>query len=772
MLFFNLTCATLDPEKMSPKRSVKLSPPPKTAAGPRSIQSVAYSLWEETHIGRGIKTLFKLNQPKGVDCPSCAWPDPDPEEVSKLAEYCENGAKAVAWETGYKRIAPPFFAQHSIRELVEKSDHWLEKQGRLTEPMVLEENASHYRPISWEAAFSLIAEKLNGLNHPDQALFYTSGRTSNEAAFLYQCFVRQFGTNNLPDCSNMCHEASGKALSETLGIGKASVTLADIPEAELLLVLGQNPGTNAPRMLTSLEKLKRNGGKIIMVNPLPETGLIQFRNPQKPWEWVGKPTVIHDLHLQVKLNGDLALLKALLKMLLEADAAGKARTLDRTFIRQQTSGFEALLRHLQEVDLHQLIEASGVPVEKIREAANLLASSKKIIIAWAMGITQHRNAENTIREIVNILLVKGSIGKKGAGTLPVRGHSNVQGDRTMGIWEKMPDAFLDRLGKAFSFDPPRHHGLGAVGAVEAMLSGQARVFFGMGGNFALAAPDTAKVFQGLQQCELTVQVSTKLNRSHLIHGKTALILPCLGRTEKDISPAGPQWVSTEDTAGRVRMSQGDLEPASTQLKSEVAIVCGLARAVLGKDNPTDWEGMSVDYDRIRDKVEEVIPGFERYNQRARVPGGFYLPNGAREGIFHTDDQKAKLTVNPLPADSAPKTPFTLMTIRSHDQFNTTVYGYDDRYRGIANSREVVMMHPEDMAEYGCKTGDRVKLSSVFEGEERILEGFQVVPYAITRGCLAVYFPEGNVLVALGNRSVESQCPASKYVEVHLKRMNP
>jgi molybdopterin-dependent oxidoreductase alpha subunit len=487
---------------------------------------------------------------------------------------------------------------------------------------------------------------------------------------------------------------------------------------------------------------------------------------------VGKPTVIHDLHLQVKLNGDLALLKALLKMLLEADAAGKARTLDRTFIRQQTSGFEALLRHLQEVDLHQLIEASGVPVEKIREAANLLASSKKIIIAWAMGITQHRNAENTIREIVNILLVKGSIGKKGAGTLPVRGHSNVQGDRTMGIWEKMPDAFLDRLGKAFSFDPPRHHGLGAVGAVEAMLSGQARVFFGMGGNFALAAPDTAKVFQGLQQCELTVQVSTKLNRSHLIHGKTALILPCLGRTEKDISPAGPQWVSTEDTAGRVRMSQGDLEPASTQLKSEVAIVCGLARAVLGKDNPTDWEGMSVDYDRIRDKVEEVIPGFERYNQRARVPGGFYLPNGAREGIFHTDDQKAKLTVNPLPADSAPKTPFTLMTIRSHDQFNTTVYGYDDRYRGIANSREVVMMHPEDMAEYGCKTGDRVKLSSVFEGEERILEGFQVVPYAITRGCLAVYFPEGNVLVALGNRSGESQCPASKYVEVHLKRMNP
>lgn len=757
---------------MSPKRNVKLSPPPKTAAGPRSIQSVAYSLWEETHIGRGIKTLLKLNQPKGVDCPSCAWPDPDPEEVSKIAEYCENGAKAIVWESTFKRLDAAFFRQYSLKDLIEKSDHWLEKQGRLTQPMVLRENDSHYAPISWEDAFSLIAEKLNGLPTPDRALFYTSGRTSNEAAFLYQCFVRQFGTNNLPDCSNMCHEASGKALSETLGIGKASVTLADIPEADLMLVLGQNPGTNAPRMLTYLEKLKKNGGKLIMVNPLPETGLIQFRNPQKPWEWVGKPTVIHDLHLQVTLNGDLALLKALLKLLLELDARGENKVFDHSFIQQKTSGYEDLVRHLRSTNLQELIAASGVPEEKIREAANLLASSKKVIIAWAMGITQHRNAENTIREIVNVLLVKGSIGKKGAGTLPVRGHSNVQGDRTMGIWEKMPDSFLDRLGAAFSFNPPRNHGVGAVGAVEAMLSGKARLFFGMGGNFALAAPDTANVFQGLQQCDLTVQVSTKLNRSHLIHGKTALILPCLGRTEKDISPSGPQWVSTEDTAGRVRMSQGDLEPASDQLKSEVAIVCDLARAVLGEGNPTDWEGMAANYDHIRDKIEEVIPGFEQYNQRARVPGGFYLPNGAREGKFHTVDQKAKITVNPLPEYSTPKTPFTLMTIRSHDQFNTSVYSFNDRYRGIANSREVVMMHPEDMQEYGCKSGDLVKLTSHFEGEQRVLEGFQVIPYAISKGCLAVYFPEGNVLIALGNRSEESHCPASKYVEVHVEVIKP
>ncbi|MEX2567721.1 MAG: FdhF/YdeP family oxidoreductase [Cyclobacteriaceae bacterium] len=755
---------------MSNKRKVKISPISKISAGPRSIQSVAYYLWEETHIGRGVKTLFKLNQPKGFDCPSCAWPDPDPKDVSKIGEYCENGAKAVAWESTHKRIDSEFFQKNAVLQLLEKSDHWLEKQGRLTQPMVLKEGKSHYQPITWAEAFALIAKNLNGLSHPDQALFYTSGRTSNEAAFMYQCFVRQFGTNNLPDCSNMCHEASGKALNETVGIGKASVTLDDIPKADLLIILGQNPGTNAPRMLTSLQDLKQNGGKIIAINPLPEAGFMQFRHPQKPWEWIGKPTAFQDLYLQVAINGDLALLKAILKLLWEADHATKGQILDHGFINENTEGFHQLEEHLENIPLQKLILASGVSEEQIREAVDMIRGSKKVIIAWAMGITQHRNAENTIREIVNLLLVKGSIGKLGAGTLPVRGHSNVQGDRTMGIWEKMPDEFLDRLGRAFSFDPPRKNGVAAVGAIEAMLAGEAKVFFGMGGNFALAAPDTNKVFEGLKQCELTVQVSTKLNRSHLIHGKTGLILPCLGRTESDITSKGPQFVSTEDTAGRVRMSQGDLTPASPELKSEVAIVCGMAEKTLAGKSKTKWSTFSEDYDLIREKIEEVIPGFSDYNQRIRKLGGFYLPNGAREGKFQTGTGKAQITVNELPSNNPHPAHFILMTVRSHDQFNTTVYGYNDRYRGIENSREIVMMHPQDIASIQCETGDLVKITSDYNGEKRVLSHFQVVPYEISKGCVAVYFPEGNVLVALENKSEESHCPASKYVEVKIEKM--
>lgn len=755
---------------MQPKRKVKINRPAETAAGLRSIQTVAYRIWEETYVGKGVKTLFKLNQPKGLDCPSCAWPDPDAKEVSKIAEYCENGAKAIAWESSSNKLNASFFEQYSIDDLLEKSDHWLEKQGRLTAPMVLKEGQHHYSPISWEEAFSLMAEKLQALDHPDQAIFYTSGRTSNEAAFLYQCFVRQFGTNNLPDCSNMCHEASGKALTETVGIGKASVILNDIPKAELLIVMGQNPGTNAPRMLTAMEKLKQNGGKIVSVNPLPETGLLQFRNPQKPWEWIGKPTTIHDLHLQVKVNGDLPLLKALLLLMLEEEKLQPGKVFDLDFIHEKTNGYQTLISHLEKLDLKKLIQETGIPESQIRELANLLIVKKNIIIAWAMGITQHRNAENTIREIVNILLLKGSIGKAGAGTLPVRGHSNVQGDRTMGIWEKMPKSFMQRLGKIFEFRPPEKEGVHAVGAIHAMAEGKAKVFMGMGGNFALAAPDTDKVFEGLKQCTLTLHVSTKLNRSHLIHGKNALILPCLGRTEKDYSSHSSQFVSTEDTAGRVRMSHGDLEPISPHLKSEVGIICDMARAVLGPSNNTDWEGMKENYDLIREKIEAVIPGFDQYNEKIRKAGGFYLPNGARDRNFNTPDKKAQLTVNSLNPTRKPETPFILMTVRSHDQFNTTIYGYDDRYRGISNSREVVMMNAEDMKKYGCEAGDLVKLTSIFAGEKRILTGFQVVPYNISPGCLSVYFPEGNVLVALDNNSTEIQCPASKYIEVFLEKL--
>lgn len=713
--------------------------------------------------------MLKLNQPKGFDCPSCAWPDPDADKVSAIAEYCENGVKAVAWESTKHRVTADFFKAYSIDSLLEKSDHWLEKQGRLTQPMILREGARHYEPISWDEAFESIAEKLNALDSPDEAVFYTSGRASNEAAFLYQSFVRQFGTNNLPDCSNMCHEASGKALKDTLGIGKASVTLDDIAEADVLINIGQNAGTNSPRMLLSLEQLKKNGGKIIVVNPMPEAGFMHFRHPQKPWEWIGKPTKIHDLYLSIKINGDIFFLKALMKILYEEDFKSGGKVFDHAFIDKNTSGFEDLIKELEKSDLEELILHSGLEPELVFQAAAMLKDKQKIIIAWAMGVTQHRNAEDTIREIVNLLLLKGSIGKKGAGTLPVRGHSNVQGDRTMGIWEKMPDSFLDRMEKEFEFKAPRKHGYATVEAIKAMADNQVKVFFGLGGNFCLAAPDTNLVFEGLRNCDLTVQVSTKLNRSHLIHGKDAIILPCLGRTEADISPIGPQFVSTEDTAGRVRMSLGDLPPISTDLKSEVEIICGIAQATLKSKTKTEWKSLSQNYDLIREKIESVIDGFEDYNQRIRKAGGFYLPNCNREGEFQTQDGKAHFTVNPLPQNEIGKGNFILMTVRSHDQFNTTIYGMDDRYRGIKNSREVVMMHEEDMKTIGVVSEDFVDITSHFNGQKRELRDFQVVPYQIAKGCVGVYFPEGNVLVAIDNKSSESLCPASKFVEVSIKK---
>lgn len=757
-------------KKEKPDNPLKTNPRSNEAAGLRSIQSVAYHIWEETYIGRGVKTLFKLNQAKGFDCPSCAWPDPDPKDISSIAEYCENGAKAVAWESTKNRVDAPFFEEHSIEELVPQTDHWLEKQGRLTQPMILRPGESHYQPITWEDSFAEIAKHLHRLKDPDEAIFYTSGRTSNEAAFLYQLFARQFGTNNLPDCSNMCHEASGKALNETVGIGKASVVLEDIREAEVLMIFGQNPGTNAPRMLAELQKLKQNGGKIIAVNPLPEAGFMQFRHPQKPWEWVGKPTQLQDLYLPVSINGDLALLKAIQKLLWEEEKQNPGEVFDLEFIATYTTGYREILNELDACSLPELISASGLSASEVQQAADMIRNKKRIIIAWAMGITQQRNAEATIREIVNLLLLKGAIGKKGAGTLPVRGHSNVQGDRTMGVWEKMPESFMTRLGNAFSFTPPLNHGVGTIEAIQSMLDGKGKVFFGMGGNFALAAPDTGKVFEALRTCELTVHVSTKLNRSHLVHGKTALILPCLGRTEQDVSPDGAQFVTTEDTAGRVRMSSGDLNPASPALKSEVAIICGIAGAVFGTEHATPWKDFAADYDLIREKIEAVIPGFEAYNQRIRKPGGFFLPNASRERKFNTKSGKAHLTVNPLKPQSIPKGRFTLMTVRSHDQFNTTIYGYDDRYRGIRNSREVVMVNSDDMAALHLETGDKVKITSYFQGEERVLEGFSAVPYDIPKGCVSVYFPEGNVLVALDNHSPESQCPASKNIEVTLEKI--
>ncbi|MEX2595106.1 MAG: FdhF/YdeP family oxidoreductase [Anditalea sp.] len=754
---------------MEKNRKVKINKMPKTAVGFSSIQSVGYYIWEETYIGRGVKTLLKMNQASGFDCPSCAWPDPDAKHLNPIAEYCENGAKAVAWEATKHSIGPEFFKENPVQSLLEKSDHWLEKQGRLTQPMVLRENSSHYEPITWEEAFKEIANTLQQLDSPDEAIFYTSGRASNEAAFLYQCFVRQFGTNNLPDCSNMCHEASGKALKETLGIGKASVTLNDIAEAEVLINIGQNPGTNSPRMLTALQQLKKNGGKIIAINPLPEAGFMQFRHPQKPWEWIGEPTQLQDLYLPVKINGDIAFLKAIMRILWEEDQKSGGEVFDHVFIQSQTIGFDEFLEELKQTKLEDLIKESGLAADLIYQAASMIKNRNKIIIAWAMGVTQHRNAENTIREIVNLLLLKGAIGKKGAGTLPIRGHSNVQGDRTMGIWEKMPEAFLNRMEKTFDFKTPKKHGLAAVDSVKAMAANKIKAFFALGGNFALAAPDTNLVFKGLQNCDLTVQISTKLNRSHLVHGKTALLLPCLGRTELDMGPKGDQFVSTEDTAGRVRMSRGDLSPVSSHLKSEVAIICGIADATLKGKSKTNWQDLSEDYDLIREKIERVIDGFENYNTRIREAGGFYLPNCNREGKFETKDGKAHFTVTPLPHNQIAPGNFILMTVRSHDQFNTTVYGFNDRYRGINNSRKVVMMHKEDIESIGVAAEDWVDITSHFNGEKRVLKKFQIVPYAIAKGCVGVYFPEGNVLIAIDNKSPESLCPSSKFVEVSVKK---
>ncbi|MFH5834034.1 FdhF/YdeP family oxidoreductase [Halalkalibaculum sp. DA384] len=753
---------------MEKKRKVEIKKIKDTAVGFPAIKSTGSRVLENMKLKEGLQTLFKLNQVEGCDCPSCAWPDPDPDDRSKIAEYCENGAKAIAWEATRKTIGPAFFEEYSVEELREKSNHWLEKQGRLTTPMVLREGAAHYEEISWKRAFELMAEQLNSLDSPDEAIFYTSGRSSNEAAFMYQNFVRQFGTNNLPDCSNMCHEASGKALGETTGIGKASVTLNDIQEADVLMIIGQNPGTNAPRMLTELQKLKKNGGKIIAVNPMPEAGFMGFRHPQKPWEWLGKPTKLQDLYLQVEINGDVALMKAIIKILHEEDKKSGGTIFDHDFIRNHTDGYDELMASLENESLAALIKASGVSADKVHEAAAMIRDNKKIIIAWAMGITQHKNGEDTIREFVNLLLLKGSIGKTGAGTLPVRGHSNVQGDRTMGIWEQMPDAFLDRLGKAFDFDPPRKHGVAAVDAVKAMAENKAKFFLGLGGNFTLATPDTNLVFEAMQKCELTAHISTKLNRSHVVHGKQALILPCLGRTEIDETSRGRQFVTTEDTAGRIRMSQGNLEPASEHLKSEPSIICGLAEATLNGKSNTDWAAYAEDYNLIRDKIEEVIDGFEDYNTRIQQPGGFYLPNGAREGRFETDNGKAHLTVNPVPNNEIAPGHFILMTMRSHDQFNTTIYGYSDRYRGIENSREVIMMNRNDMEELGLEAKDYVDITSYFNGEERSITDFQVVPYDISEGCIGMYFPEGNVLVAIDNKSPESLCPSSKFVEVSIQ----
>ncbi len=746
---------------------LEVSEPKTWAAGMPGVTAALRHSYEQMGVRRTALTLLRVNQKDGFDCPGCAWPEGDRRHV---AEFCENGAKAVAEEATTRRVTREFFARHTVAELAEKSDHWLGQQGRLTEPMLKRAGSQHYEPVSWVEAFGLLAAELNALDSPDEAVFYTSGRTSNEAAFAYQLFVRACGPTNLPDCRNMCHESSGSALSETIGIGKGTVLLDDFDRADLIFVVGQNPGTNHPRMLAALERAKKKGARIVAVNPLPEAGLMRFKNPQRPSGITGQGSVLADRFLQIRLNGDLALFQALNRMLLESDAPG---AVDRAFIDAHTHGFEAFEKHVLALDWDDVLEATGLTRGEIAAALDDVLRAERIIVCWAMGLTQHRNSVPTIREIVNFLLLRGNIGRPGAGVCPVRGHSNVQGDRTMGIWERPKPEFLDALAAEFRFEPPREHGVDTVEAIRAMRDGRAKVFLGMGGNFVRATPDSAVTEAALRSCRLTAHVSTKLNRSHAETGELALVLPTLGRTERDEQESGPQFVSVEDSMGMVHASRGRLAPASPRLLSEVSIVCRLAKAAL-PGSGIDWDAMERDYDVIRDHISRVVPGFDRYNERIREPGGFTLPNPPRdERRFPTATGRANLTVNELEVLRVPEGRLLLQTVRSHDQYNTTVYGLDDRYRGVKAGRRVVFVNPADLSRLGLEDGAMVDLVSEWEdGVERRAPSFRAVAYPTAPGCAAAYFPETNVLVPLDSTAEVSNTPTSKSVVVRLEPARP
>ncbi|GAB2861305.1 FdhF/YdeP family oxidoreductase [Lentzea nigeriaca] len=741
---------------------------PKTwAAG---IPGVLVSLdraVEQMGVGRTVKTLRLLNQREGFDCPGCAWPEPQGHR--KMAEFCENGAKAVAEEATKRRIGPEFFAAHSVESLRTKTDYWLGQQGRLTEPMVLRPGATHYTPISWDAAFTLIAEELNALSSPDEAIFYTSGRTSNEAAFLYQLLVRSFGTNNLPDCSNMCHESSGAALNETIGIGKGSVSIKDFELADLIVVVGQNPGTNHPRMLSALEDAKKNGARIIAVNPLPEAGLMRFKNPQNVAGVVGRGTALCDEFVQIKVGGDQALFQAIGHLILQWDKA------DKDFVQAKTHGSEEYAESLRELDWDRVLTATGLTREQITRVAGMFVDSKRTIACWAMGLTQHKHSVPTIREVANVMFLRGMIGKPGAGLCPVRGHSNVQGDRTMGIYEKMPEKFLLALENEFGIPVPRKHGYDTVDAINAMRQGRGKVFIAMGGNFVSATPDTPVTEKALEQCSLTVHVSTKLNRSHVVHGKTALILPALGRTESDVQHSGEQFVTVEDSMSVVHRSRGRLKPASDQLLSEVSIICRLARKVLGASHAVAWEEFEKDYDVIREHISRVVPGCADYNTRVRQPDGFVLPHPPRDSQeFATATGKANFTANELTVLEVPEGRLLMQTLRSHDQYNTTIYGLDDRYRGVKDGRRVVFVNPDDIKKLGFSDGQMVNIVSEWKDDptgvvERRAESFRIVSYPTAHGCVATYFPEANPLVPLDSKADISGTPTSKSVIVRLEQ---
>ena len=754
---------------------VKLRAPDRVAAGMHALAESLKFTARETGFARAISDWLKINKKDGFDCQSCAWPNPDRDR--HVFEFCENGVKALTSEATKKQIGPEFFRKHSIADLQEKTDHWLELQGRLVHPMVKREGASHYQPIDWNDAFELMARELNALPTPNAAAFYTSGRTSNEAAFLYQLFARQFGTNNLPDCSNMCHESSGVALKESIGIGKGCVRLDDFECTDAIFIIGQNPGTNHPRMMTTLEQAKKSGATIVAINPIRETGLISVVNPnpqeyRNPLRFAAKMlfnhgTPLSDSWLPVRVNGDMAGMRGIMKEMLLEEERRPGAALDRQFIDQYTTGFEEFAAHVCATPWDQILEISGLTREQIRTAAEIAMRAKRIICCWAMGLTQHKNAVATIQEVMNFLLLGGNIGKRGAGPCPVRGHSNVQGDRTMGIWERMTDAFREKLSREFQFSPPRGHGTNTVETIKKMHEGKIQFFFAMGGNFLAAPPDTEYTAKALHKCRVTAHVSTKLNRAHLITGEIALILPCLGRSEIDRQESGEQFVTVEDSMGIINPSRGHAEPASQHLLSEPAIVAGLAKATLGSRSTVGWDGLVANYDRIRDRIERVVPGFENFNARIRKDV-FYLPNDARDRRqFNNPEGKAKFSISQLTPPNLAPDQYLMTTVRSHDQFNTTIYGLDDRYRGVYNGRRVIFMNGDDIKAAGLRQGQLVDLTSYYKDEMRTACHFMVAPMEIARRCTATYFPEANVLVSINNSADRSNTPVSKSLVISI-----
>mgnify|MGYP003644251910 FL=1 len=746
---------------------IKVEEPVRIAAGILGVKEALRHGFKEMGIIKSMEALLKMNQVDGFECPSCAWPDP--EKASKFAEYCENGAKALADEATTKNIGADFFSKNSIEALSQLTDYELNKFGRITEPLVLLPDSIHYEPITWDNAYTLIVKELEKLSSPNEAIFYTSGRSSNEAAFLYGMFARAFGTNNMPDCSNMCHESSGVALSETLGIGKGSIKLEDLYEAEVVIVAGQNPGTNHPRMLSALEKCKANGGKIISINPLEESGLVNFKNPQELKGWLGSGVGMADVHLPVRINQDIPLLKVLLKKLADLDKID-ASVFDHDFINTYTNGYTDVMNDINTYDIDKLILQSGVSEEKINQVVEILAKKTKIVVCWAMGLTQHKNGVENIREYVNLLLLKGAIGKPNAGTCPVRGHSNVQGDRSVGIMHFVDEVLNKRIEKHLGFIPPDKEGLDVVGAMKAMYDNKANVFMCLGGNFLMAASDTEYTAKALQNCNLTVQVSTKLNRTHLITGRTALILPTYGRSEKDIKDGKQRFITVENSMGRVRQSKGLLKPASENIKSEPDIIAELADAYFKGNHSVDWKALGADYNLIREKIDLVAKGFERTTEQSKGVG-YYLPNNIRNLDFSMlPNGKAQLTINKVPDHNLNNDEYMLMTIRSHDQFNTTIYGLDDRYRGIYNERRVVFMNKEDMQNCGFEKLDVVNLKSCYDGKTRTAFNFKIIPYAIPKGDVAAYFPETNVLVPYNHFADKSKTPISKSIRVTIEKV--